>query len=52
MTALRNMNSKLKNEINKLMKKWGKIRILEETSSQIQKKFENLFEIISNLYLD
>jgi len=43
------MNIKLENKINEIMKKFGKIRILEETSSQIQKKYNDLYDIITNL---
>ena len=47
--ALRSMNVKLENKIKELMKNCGKIRVLEETSTTIQKKYTDLYEIIANL---
>lgn len=49
MTALRNMNLKLESKIAEVMKKMEKIKYIEETSNQIQKKYNELYEIIANL---
>ena len=49
MAALRNMNSKLEGKINEVMKKWEKVKLIEETSNQIQRKYKDMYEIIANL---
>ena len=49
MSALRNMNIKLESKTSEIMKKWEKIKVLEETSTKIQKKYKKLYECIANL---
>jgi hypothetical protein len=52
MVALRNMNQKLETKISEIMKKWEKVKIVEETSSQILKKYKELYEIIAHLNME
>jgi hypothetical protein len=47
--ALRNMNVKLESKLSEVMKKWEKIKYFEDASTQIQKKYNDLYEIIANL---
>lgn len=49
LVALRNMNIKLESKLSEVMKKWEKIKYFEETSNQIHKKYNDLYEIIANL---